>query len=245
MAPGDEDNRVQLWGVGKPARILSLTGDTSSVEAAEFSQEEDCVAVGLLSGSSRICDRSKNCTRPIWSHLGGQLLGFSTFLYFVVSSSIDTFVKLCSVSRQGCINIYQGHSGLVNVACSVHYEIEIKPPYLLRGNTASLQRLVSDNVFTEFVQNAADSKLDTVIRATRADTPNVAAGPPESVWLACVRKTHNPFTTVMSTRVEGIIEVAIMRTRDNVRTAVKAALTMDEPAVVFDFLGILTQNSKL
>lgn len=56
MATGGEDRRVKLWAVGKPTCILSLTGHTSSVEAIEFSQEEDCVAAGSLSGSIRIWD---------------------------------------------------------------------------------------------------------------------------------------------------------------------------------------------
>ncbi|TGZ74324.1 hypothetical protein CRM22_001002 [Opisthorchis felineus] len=113
------------------------------------------------------------------------------------------------------------------------------------GITAPSQRLASDDVLTEFVQNAADSRLGTVIQATRADTPNVAADPPESEWLASIRKSHNLFMTVMCARVKGISTVRMMWTRDNIRTAVETALMMNEPAVVVDVLSILAQNSKL
>lgn len=56
MATGGEDRRVRLWAVGKPTSILSLGGHTSSIEASEFSYEEDRVAVGSMSGSVRIWD---------------------------------------------------------------------------------------------------------------------------------------------------------------------------------------------
>ena len=63
MATGGEDRRVKLWAVGKPTCIMSLAGHTSSVDAAEFSADEDCVAAGSLSGSIRIWDLEEaRCT---------------------------------------------------------------------------------------------------------------------------------------------------------------------------------------
>ncbi|KAM3179210.1 hypothetical protein ACTXT7_001064 [Hymenolepis weldensis] len=56
MATGGEDRRVKLWAVGKPTCIMSLSGHTSSIDAARFSPDEDCVAAGSLSGSIRVWD---------------------------------------------------------------------------------------------------------------------------------------------------------------------------------------------
>ncbi len=56
LATGGEDRRVKLWAVGKPTCIMSLAGHTSSVESAEFSRNEDCIAAGSLSGTIRVWD---------------------------------------------------------------------------------------------------------------------------------------------------------------------------------------------
>ncbi|CAL8087647.1 unnamed protein product [Calicophoron daubneyi] len=115
MATGGEDRRVKLWAVGKPTCILSLTGHTSSVEATEFSQEEDRVAAGSLSGSIRIWDLEEvKIVRALSGHTSAvSTLDFHPFGNFVASGSVDTLVKLWDVSRKGCINTYRGHSGSV------------------------------------------------------------------------------------------------------------------------------------
>ncbi|KAF5401226.1 Katanin p80 WD40 repeat-containing subunit B1 [Paragonimus heterotremus] len=117
MATGGEDRKVKLWAVGKPTCILSLTGHTSSVESTEFSQEEDRVAAGSLSGSIRIWDLEEmKIVRTLSGHTSGiSSLDFHPFGNFVASGSIDTLVKLWDVSRKGCINTYRGHAGGVNM----------------------------------------------------------------------------------------------------------------------------------
>ncbi|VEL26992.1 unnamed protein product [Protopolystoma xenopodis] len=64
MATGGEDRLVKLWAVGKPSCIMCLSGHTSSVEAAEFSREEDRVAAGSLSGSIRIWNLEEVKSNP-------------------------------------------------------------------------------------------------------------------------------------------------------------------------------------
>ncbi|KAF7257317.1 hypothetical protein EG68_05541 [Paragonimus skrjabini miyazakii] len=117
MATGGEDRKVKLWAVGKPTCILSLTGHTSSIESTEFSQEEDRVAAGSLSGSIRIWDLEEmKIVRTLSGHTSGiSSLDFHPFGNFVASGSIDTLVKLWDVSRKGCINTYRGHAGGVNM----------------------------------------------------------------------------------------------------------------------------------
>ncbi|KAF6776423.1 hypothetical protein AHF37_03632 [Paragonimus kellicotti] len=117
MATGGEDRKVKLWAVGKPTCILSLTGHTSSIESTEFSQEEDRVAAGSLSGSIRIWNLEEmKIVRTLSGHTSGiSSLDFHPFGNFVASGSIDTLVKLWDVSRKGCINTYRGHAGGVNM----------------------------------------------------------------------------------------------------------------------------------
>lgn len=74
MATGGEDRRVKLWAVGKPSCIMSLSGHTSSVDAAQFSPDEDCVAAGSLSGSIRIWDLEEAKCRSILPFLFLPLL---------------------------------------------------------------------------------------------------------------------------------------------------------------------------
>ncbi|CAH8647436.1 unnamed protein product [Schistosoma bovis] len=117
MATGGEDRRLKLWAVGKPSCILSLTGHTSSIEASEFSQEEDRVAAGSLSGSVRIWDLEEvKIVRALSGHTSAiKTLDFHPYGNFVASGSMDTLVKLWDVSRKGCINTYRGHTGSVNM----------------------------------------------------------------------------------------------------------------------------------
>ncbi|CAH8584896.1 unnamed protein product [Schistosoma turkestanicum] len=117
MATGGEDRRLKLWAVGKPTCILSLTGHTSSIEASEFSQEEDRVAAGSLSGSVRIWDLEEvKIVRALSGHTSAiKTLDFHPYGNFVASGSMDTLVKLWDVSRKGCINTYRGHTGSVNM----------------------------------------------------------------------------------------------------------------------------------
>ncbi|KAL5967039.1 Katanin p80 WD40 repeat-containing subunit B1 [Taenia solium] len=117
MATGGEDRRVKLWAVGKPTCIMSLSGHTSSVDAAQFSPDEDCVAAGSLSGSIRVWDLEEaKLARALSGHTASvQSLDFHPHGNFITSGSMDSTVKLWDVSRKGCINTFRGHTGCVNM----------------------------------------------------------------------------------------------------------------------------------
>uniref|UniRef100_A0A0R3WMV7 WD_REPEATS_REGION domain-containing protein n=1 Tax=Hydatigena taeniaeformis TaxID=6205 RepID=A0A0R3WMV7_HYDTA len=117
MATGGEDRRVKLWAVGKPTCIMSLSGHTSSVDAAQFSPDEDCMAAGSLSGSIRIWDlEGAKLARALSGHTASvQSLDFHPHGNFIASGSMDSTVKLWDVSRKGCINTFRGHAGCVNM----------------------------------------------------------------------------------------------------------------------------------
>uniref|UniRef100_A0A5K3ESZ4 Katanin p80 WD40 repeat-containing subunit B1 n=1 Tax=Mesocestoides corti TaxID=53468 RepID=A0A5K3ESZ4_MESCO len=117
MATGGEDRRVKLWAVGRPTCIMSLAGHTSSVESAQFSHNEDCMAAGSLSGSIRVWDLEEaKLVRALCGHVSSVLsLDFHPHGNFVASGSMDATVKLWDVSRKGCINTFRGHTGCVNM----------------------------------------------------------------------------------------------------------------------------------
>nr|CDS26121.1 katanin p80 WD40 containing subunit B1 [Hymenolepis microstoma] len=117
MATGGEDRRVKLWAVGKPTCIMSLSGHTSSIDAAQFSPDEDCIAAGSLSGSIRVWDLEEaKLARALTGHSASvQSLDFHPHGNFIASGSADATVKLWDVSRKGCINTFRGHTGSVNM----------------------------------------------------------------------------------------------------------------------------------
>ena len=63
LATGGEDRLVKLWAVGKPTCIKSLSGHTSTIQSAQFSENEQFIAAGSLSGSIRIWDLEKGKCR--------------------------------------------------------------------------------------------------------------------------------------------------------------------------------------
>ncbi|VDL85236.1 unnamed protein product [Schistocephalus solidus] len=117
MATGGEDRKVKLWAVGNPSCIMSLGGHTSSVDSAQFSQNEDCIAAGSLSGSIRVWDlEQEKMVRVLSGHTSSvQSLDFHPHGNFIASGSLDSTVRLWDVSRKGCINTFRGHTGCVNM----------------------------------------------------------------------------------------------------------------------------------
>ncbi|VDN08754.1 unnamed protein product [Dibothriocephalus latus] len=117
MATGGEDRKVKLWAVGNPSCIMSLGGHTSSVDSAQFSQNEDCIAAGSLSGSIRVWDlEQEKMMRVLSGHTSSvQSLDFHPHGNFIASGSLDSSVRLWDVSRKGCINTFRGHTGCVNM----------------------------------------------------------------------------------------------------------------------------------
>uniref|UniRef100_A0A094ZY36 Katanin p80 WD40 repeat-containing subunit B1 n=1 Tax=Schistosoma haematobium TaxID=6185 RepID=A0A094ZY36_SCHHA len=68
--------------------------------------------------------------------------------------------------------------------------------------------------------------------------------PSEAELLLRIRKPHDPFVKVMSSRVKGLSTVRVMWSPDSVKTAVESALMMNDTAILVDVLGILSKNSK-
>ncbi|VDO64841.1 unnamed protein product [Schistosoma margrebowiei] len=69
--------------------------------------------------------------------------------------------------------------------------------------------------------------------------------PSEAELLLRIRKPHDPFVKVMSSRVKGLSTVRVMWSPDSVKTAVESALMMNDTAILVDVLGILAKNSHV
>lgn len=56
MVTGGEDKKVNVWAIGRPNAILSLTGHTSSVECVTFDSNESTVIAGSAGGTLKLWD---------------------------------------------------------------------------------------------------------------------------------------------------------------------------------------------
>lgn len=56
LITGGDDQKINLWAVGKPSAILSLSGLTSPVESVSFDSSEVMIGAGAASGTIKIWD---------------------------------------------------------------------------------------------------------------------------------------------------------------------------------------------
>ncbi|XP_067928665.1 katanin p80 WD40 repeat-containing subunit B1-like isoform X5 [Watersipora subatra] len=116
MVTGGDDRKVNLWTIGKPNCIMSLSGHTSPVEAVRFGNAEEMVVAGSMSGALKLWDLEQaKIIRTLTGHKANiRCLDFHPYGDFVASGSLDTNVKLWDIRRKGCIFTYKGHSNGVN-----------------------------------------------------------------------------------------------------------------------------------
>ncbi|XP_033626251.1 katanin p80 WD40 repeat-containing subunit B1-like [Asterias rubens] len=113
MVTGGDDKKVNMWAVGKPNCIMSLSGHTTPVECVRFNSHEELVAAGSQSGSLKIWDlEAAKSIRTLTGHKGNtRSLDFHPYGDFVASGSVDLNIKLWDIRRKGCIFTYKGHTG--------------------------------------------------------------------------------------------------------------------------------------
>ncbi|KAI8790713.1 katanin p80 WD40 repeat-containing subunit B1-like [Biomphalaria glabrata] len=116
MVTGGDDRKVNLWSVGKPHCIMSLTGHTTSIECVRFGHDEELVVAGSLSGALKVWDLEQaKILRTLTGHKAGiKSLDFHPYGNYVASGSMDCNVKLWDIRRKGCIYTYKGHTNCVN-----------------------------------------------------------------------------------------------------------------------------------
>lgn len=116
LVTGGDDKKVNLWAVGKPNCIMSLTGHTMPVECVRFNPTEELVVAGSGAGAMKIWDlEAAKLVRTLTGHKAGlKSLDFHPYGDFLTSGSLDTSIKLWDIRCKGCIFTYKGHKQAVN-----------------------------------------------------------------------------------------------------------------------------------
>lgn len=116
LVTGGDDRKVNLWAVGKPACIMSLSGHTTAIEAVRFSPTEELVCAGSMAGAVKVWDlEAARIVKTLTGHRAAiKALDFHPYGDFLATGSSDTNIKLWDIRRKGCIFTYKGHSSTVN-----------------------------------------------------------------------------------------------------------------------------------
>ncbi|XP_038995936.1 katanin p80 WD40 repeat-containing subunit B1 homolog KTN80.4-like isoform X1 [Hibiscus syriacus] len=116
LVTGGEDHKVNLWAIGKPNAILSLSGHTSGIDSVSFDSAEVLVAAGAASGTIKLWDLEEaKIVRTLTGHRSNCIsVDFHPFGEFFASGSLDTNLKVWDIRKKGCIHTYKGHSRGVN-----------------------------------------------------------------------------------------------------------------------------------
>jgi katanin p80 WD40 repeat-containing subunit B1 len=107
LATGGEDKRINLWLVGQPHNITSITGLSSPVESVVFNNTEDWLGAGSHSGSLKVFDLNANkVVRNISGHKSSiKCLDFHRYGDILASGSLDTNIKVRAIVLIGSCDI--------------------------------------------------------------------------------------------------------------------------------------------
>ncbi|KAI4358074.1 hypothetical protein L6164_001978 [Bauhinia variegata] len=116
LVTGGEDHKVNLWAIGKPNAILSLSGHSSGIDSVSFDSSEVLVAAGAASGTIKLWDLEEaKIVRTLTGHRSNCMsVDFHPFGEFFASGSLDTNLKIWDIRKKGCIHTYKGHTRGVN-----------------------------------------------------------------------------------------------------------------------------------
>ncbi|KAE8672669.1 Katanin p80 WD40 repeat-containing subunit B1 [Hibiscus syriacus] len=116
LVTGGEDHKVNLWAIGKPNAILSLSGHTSGIDSVTFDSLEVLVAAGAANGTIKLWDLEEaKIVRTLIGHRSNCIsVDFHPFGEFFASGSLDTNLKIWDIRKKGCIHTYKGHTRGVN-----------------------------------------------------------------------------------------------------------------------------------
>ncbi|GER36479.1 katanin p80 WD40 repeat-containing subunit B1 homolog [Striga asiatica] len=92
---GGDDQKVNLWSVGKPASLMSLCGHTSPVESAAFDSAEVLVVAGSSSGAIKLWDLEETKIYVTPPEDQAQL----------VDANLEQCICLCSLSSKNHLKL--------------------------------------------------------------------------------------------------------------------------------------------
>lgn len=109
---GGDDQVVNLWSIGNPAPLSSLSGHSSPVESVAFDSSEILVVAGASSGVIKLWDLEETkMVRTLSGHRSYcTAVEFHPFGEFFASGSMDTNLKIWDIRKKGCIHTYKGHT---------------------------------------------------------------------------------------------------------------------------------------
>ncbi|KAF6214639.1 hypothetical protein GE061_009382 [Apolygus lucorum] len=116
LVTGGDDKKVNLWAVGKPSCIISLSGHMTPIECVRFGHTENTVCAGSVAGALKVWDlEACRLMRTLTGHKSSvRCVEFHPYGDFLTSGSKDTSIKLWDIRRKGCIFTYKGHTEAVN-----------------------------------------------------------------------------------------------------------------------------------
>ncbi|XP_076896528.1 katanin p80 WD40 repeat-containing subunit B1 homolog KTN80.2-like, partial [Bidens hawaiensis] len=113
---GGDDQIVNLWSIGKPTPLTSLSGHTSPIESVAFDSTEVLVAAGASSGVVQLWDLEETkVVRTLNGHRSYcTAVEFHPFGEFLASGSMDTNLKIWDTRKKTCIHTYKSHKRAIS-----------------------------------------------------------------------------------------------------------------------------------
>ncbi|XP_053211164.1 katanin p80 WD40 repeat-containing subunit B1-like isoform X1 [Panonychus citri] len=111
LVTGGDDKKVNLWAIGKPNILMSLSGHTTTIECVKFGHNEDLVCAGSVAGALKVWDlESVKLVRTLTGHRSAvKCIDFHPYGDFLASGSVDSNIKLWDIRKKGCMYTYKGH----------------------------------------------------------------------------------------------------------------------------------------
>ena len=112
LVTGGDDKKVNIWAIGKPNAILSLTGHQSPVTCVTFDGAEEIVAAGAAGGTVKLWDLEEaKVVRTLTGHRSHCLsLDFHPYSDYLATGSLDTNLKIWDLRQKSCLHTYKGHT---------------------------------------------------------------------------------------------------------------------------------------
>ncbi|KAE9595010.1 putative transcription factor WD40-like family [Lupinus albus] len=113
---GGDDHKVNLWTIGKPTSLMSLSGHNSPVQSLAFDSAEILVLGGASSGVIKLWDleEAKLVRTVAGQRSSCTAIEFHPFGEFFASGYTDANLKIWDIRKKGCIHTYKGHSQGIN-----------------------------------------------------------------------------------------------------------------------------------
>ncbi|KAH9748523.1 Katanin p80 WD40 repeat-containing subunit B1 [Citrus sinensis] len=116
LITGGDDQKVNLWAIGKPTALMSLCGLSSPVDSVAFDSAEVLVLAGASTGVIKLWDLEESkMVRTLTGHKSNcTAVEFHPFGEFFASGCMDTNLKIWDIRKKGCIHTYKGHTRGIN-----------------------------------------------------------------------------------------------------------------------------------